>query len=297
VLDNDHAFSCDGMIVHNSSADITKIAMGLIYKEMRDQGWLDKCQMIITMHDELVFEIDLDIIDEAIKVIVPLMNRNSLLMSRNWPIPLTSDVEMGYSWAVPWDLNAMVYKEVRFIGNTKYTDPKEKGAKPLPEGYVWEEMPSWPEVLRPFFKAVTEPPASFKDQPQQESPVVETIPEAPEPDRPVNEQTPIPVPLEHESVPATPVLEPRPPEPIPQDAYVIPDVPSGDVFEFRLHTDLTLGVMFRLASVIYRCKNKGTRVLRILTREGKPMDEITNQYGKIIVNPMTFVTLAQDEQL
>ena len=91
--------------VQGSSADITKLAMALIYKACRDRGWLDKVHMLLTMHDELVFEIDKGILKEAIDVLVECMAYNPVIMRRNWIIPLTVDVELGYDWTVPWDLN------------------------------------------------------------------------------------------------------------------------------------------------------------------------------------------------
>ena len=90
--------------IQGTSADITKIAMGLVYKDCKQRGWLEKVHMLITMHDELVFEIDKDILEEAIDLFVGIMCRNPLLQRLGWAVPLTSDVEMGPDWTVPWDL-------------------------------------------------------------------------------------------------------------------------------------------------------------------------------------------------
>lgn len=97
--------------VQGTSADITKIAMGLVYKECKKRGWLDKVHMLITMHDELVFEIDRDILEVACDTFVQIMCRNDILMRLGWLVPLTSDVEMGHDWTVPWDL-----KKIRKTG-------------------------------------------------------------------------------------------------------------------------------------------------------------------------------------
>lgn len=97
--------------IQGNSADITKLAMGLIYKECKKRGWLEKVHMLVTMHDELVFEIDKDILEEAIDIFVNIMCRNPALLRLKWPVPLTSDVEMGHSWMVPWDL-----KKIRHTG-------------------------------------------------------------------------------------------------------------------------------------------------------------------------------------
>jgi DNA polymerase I-like protein with 3'-5' exonuclease and polymerase domains len=93
--------------IQGTSADITKLAMGLIHKECKKRGWLDKVHMLITMHDELVFEIDYDILAEAIDVFVKIMNSNPSILKLKWRVPLTSDVEMGLNWMVPWSLNKM----------------------------------------------------------------------------------------------------------------------------------------------------------------------------------------------
>lgn len=90
--------------VQGTSADITKLAMGLIYKECKKRGWLDLVHMLITMHDELVFEIHHSILEEAIDIFVGLMCRNPAILKLGWPVPLTSDVEIGRDWTVPWDL-------------------------------------------------------------------------------------------------------------------------------------------------------------------------------------------------
>lgn len=90
--------------VQATSADITKIAMWLIHKEIQQRGWQTKVRMLITMHDELVFEIHKSVLAQACDVINELMTRNKPLMNRRWRIPLTTDIEIGHSWSVPWNL-------------------------------------------------------------------------------------------------------------------------------------------------------------------------------------------------
>lgn len=90
--------------VQGTSADITKISMGLIYREIRKRGWEQKVMMVITMHDELVFDIEGDVLEEALEMITETMARNKAVKMLDWPVPLTFDVEFGSSWAVPYDL-------------------------------------------------------------------------------------------------------------------------------------------------------------------------------------------------
>ena len=134
--------------IQAGSADITKIAMALIYREIKRRGWLDKVLLVATVHDELVFEMDPSVIEEAIEVIVPIMCRNPLLLKLNWPIPLTSDIEVGKNWSVPWNLLAMRAGEVRYLGDKKVKKPEDAAAL----GVKWDELPSFPETLLPHFK-------------------------------------------------------------------------------------------------------------------------------------------------
>jgi DNA polymerase I-like protein with 3'-5' exonuclease and polymerase domains len=126
--------------IQGTSADITKLSMGLIYKDCKARGWLDKVHMLITMHDELVFEIDRDILAEAIDTFVAIMNRNAALLKLKWPVPLTSDVEMGPDWTVPWDL-----KKCRKTGK-------------------------WPDELKGLFPGSDAAPSSGGDKPAEAKP-------------------------------------------------------------------------------------------------------------------------------
>lgn len=134
--------------VQGGSADITKIAMALIYREVKRRGWLDKVLLVATVHDELVFEMEPEVMEEAIEVIVQVMCRNPLLLKLNWSIALTSDIEIGKNWSVPWNLIAMRAGEVRFIGDKKVKKPEDAAAL----GAKWDELPSFPESLQPYFK-------------------------------------------------------------------------------------------------------------------------------------------------
>jgi DNA polymerase I-like protein with 3'-5' exonuclease and polymerase domains len=93
--------------VQGTGSDIIKIAMAKCYSHIRKMNWEDKCYMIATMHDELVFEIDGDILEQAIDDLEHLMTSNPIIMSKKWTVPFTTDVEIGKDWTVPWDLSKM----------------------------------------------------------------------------------------------------------------------------------------------------------------------------------------------
>ena len=299
--------------IQGSSADITKTAMALIYKEMKNRDWLDKVQMTITMHDELVFEIDGDVLEEVIPLLVNLMTRNNLIISQQWPIPLTCDVEIGYDWTVPWDINGMRYGEVKFFKGKKYKDRKK-----LPEGADWDTLSSWPDDLKPWFKeARGEAPV----QPAQEAPPPAVPPVSPVPEAPAN---PAPAEAEGESYKSlppelvaevlsampTPVTTPKP-EPKKADLSITPighpasvqdNTPvlaPGAVFEYHLQASLSMDTLDKLARIIAFCMGRGTNPLRLISRNGTSLDDFIKHppfNGTAVrVNPAQFYILAQHD--
>lgn len=111
--------------VQASGSDIMKNAMSLIFRELKARGWLDLVRMIITIHDELVFEIHGSILAEAVEVLQELMLKKALARMK-WRVPLTCDTEIGFDWTVPWNLTYIKY-----------------GKKPIP--------PELKDVLKPDF--------------------------------------------------------------------------------------------------------------------------------------------------
>ena len=246
--------------IQGSSADITKTAMALIYKECKRRGWLDKVQMNITMHDELVFEIDADVMEEAIQVIKALMVDNDYLMIKSWLVPLTTDVEVGFDWTVPWDLNAMAYGEVRFHNGKEYKDPSK-----LPEGLVWDSLPSWPEELRPWFKAAhgeTWEPTTEVSAPSVPLPTM-----------------PVPPTSGTEVVQAAPT----------------PSVPAGGEYYYRLTGPLSVRAALLLTEAIVQSMSKGTSPLHIVSENGLEITGWQETLGVSVVrvNPLQFETLVQ----
>lgn len=90
--------------IQGTSADITKLAMSLIYKGVKKRGWENKLKMVLTVHDEIVFEIHESIMKEATEFLCKTMVRNSGIKRQGWVVPLLVDVEIGKSWKVPYDL-------------------------------------------------------------------------------------------------------------------------------------------------------------------------------------------------
>jgi DNA polymerase I-like protein with 3'-5' exonuclease and polymerase domains len=97
--------------VQGTSADITKLAMALVYKLCKKRNWLRRVLMTITIHDELVFEIDEAIAEEAVEAIVEEMTRNKFILRLRHPIPYKCDVEFGHNWTVKNNLTEMAWNQ------------------------------------------------------------------------------------------------------------------------------------------------------------------------------------------
>jgi DNA polymerase I-like protein with 3'-5' exonuclease and polymerase domains len=94
--------------VQGTSADITKLAMGLIHTEVKRKGWLDKVEMVITLHDELVFEVDPSVLKEFLVVVPKIMASNKYITKLNWPVPLAVDVDLGKGWNAPYSYTGIL---------------------------------------------------------------------------------------------------------------------------------------------------------------------------------------------
>ena len=138
--------------IQGAGADICKIAMALVFKECQKRGWLDRVQMIATMHDELVYEIDDDLLEDAIFVLVPLMCRNPILLAQRWPVPLTCDVEFGDDWSVPYH-----FEKCR-NGKNKDEKTKQKYGFPPEIAHLFPNKGFPPSESPLPVKPVTEPP-------------------------------------------------------------------------------------------------------------------------------------------
>jgi len=297
--------------VQGTSADITKIAMGLVYKECKKRGWLDLVRMIVTMHDELVFEIHEEVLEEAIAVIVPIMTRNPLILGKKWPIPYTTDVEIGYGWEVPWDLNEMRHGEVAFVGDKKYKIDKQipagvlwedmipidgkdpdvirkhegieyKAKDQIPDGMVWDDMPHFPASLAPWFNQVAVDESGGD------------VPPPPSPSPPPSRET---VSRETEAPPEHHREEPPPPSPA-SPPPASPTVEGGD-FIYKLEVPLTISVALKLAEVIRECRHKGTKRLRLLSAQGESLDGWLDVAGhpEVNVSAHEFVIIARSRGL
>jgi DNA polymerase I-like protein with 3'-5' exonuclease and polymerase domains len=252
--------------VQAASADITKIAMALVYREVKKRNWFDKVYMIITIHDELVFEIDKDIAAEAVELFQDTMCRNKTVLGLKWPVPLTTDCEVGYDWTVPYKANVFKNRRVR-------RDGVELDAKGKPTGKVWPD-----DLVRIFGPRYGFPPTETMEALGEGSGV-------PEPSLEGSAQEPIPQESEALQSPSEPFTVP-PTTPSPPTKFE-----KGEVHEYRLHKKLGSGLAHVLAEVLVECRGRGFNPLRVLS----PTGENVLWEESILVNPIEFDIIARSK--
>lgn len=295
--------------IQGSGGDIIKIAMTLVYKHCKKKEWLDLCRMIATMHDELVFEIHESILFEAIEDIVPLMCSNPFLTAMRWPVPLTTDCEIGRDWTVKWDLNEMKYREIRFDGDQKVYEPRKpqiKDWKGSPEEFdaavaayptkrsAWEAMPnSFPLTLIQIGAPTDNPSAASMGGsdaltaskttglPASSASPMTHSPEVVSDQKSTTDN--------QETGARTATF----PEELPK--FNPPKTMDGDDFVFTLQAPMTPTICVKLAGVITKCQGKGTRRLRLHTADGTVLNEWSNK--DYYVNDQQFYWMAQQEGL
>lgn len=82
------------MPLQSLGADILKMAMIKSFDLMKQKGWLDeKVKLILTIHDELLFEIRDDILKEAAPLIKEIMEGIYPLAA-----PLVAEIKAGKNW-------------------------------------------------------------------------------------------------------------------------------------------------------------------------------------------------------
>jgi len=92
--------------IQGTGADIIKYAMGEVDRVFMDKGWYpDIARMIINVHDELVFEIKLEHLEEIVPVCCDCMTR--FYKAAKWTVPLEVEPLIGLNWSSPHDWDKM----------------------------------------------------------------------------------------------------------------------------------------------------------------------------------------------
>lgn len=268
--------------IQGSSADLTKLAMGSAYLLVKKNGWFGKVNMLITIHDELVFEIDKDIFEEAVAALNQMMTRNGVIKKLKWPITLQSDVEFGEDWSVPYDRKDWIFQRQGALYG--YHDKKKD-----------KQVPGWPQWALDLFTEDSIDPVVREKLIKEGKlrPAVAT--DAPPSDTPANDDPSAETPATEAQEPET-APSPNPAAAKPAHNGVSPSVPRlqmGEKYIYVLHRPLTFGCIEALAQVVIRSSRLGgSHPLRVELPDGKV---VLDESDGVEVDVNRFLTYAQDQ--
>lgn len=87
-----------------ATADIVPMIVGKLYREIVNHGTIsDKCCLINTIHDSVLFDIHEDVLNESLKVIKEVMSNVSYYLNKDFNIkdfdvPITVKIKKGRNW-------------------------------------------------------------------------------------------------------------------------------------------------------------------------------------------------------
>jgi DNA polymerase I-like protein with 3'-5' exonuclease and polymerase domains len=128
--------------IQSAGADIMKISLVLLHRELSNRGWLkngdDSVRMLLTVHDEVVFEVRHDRVAEAVPLIVEIMERPG----KNWQVPLVVEPLIGLHWDGKYDWAHM--RKGRPAKPAELAGEVPKGWE-LVGNRVYQKVPEWLE--------------------------------------------------------------------------------------------------------------------------------------------------------
>jgi len=145
------------MCIQGCCADLMKTAMSKTYAWIHRNNLQDDIKVLITMHDELVFEITTEKIELYVPELAKIMMLPEIINDvLHWPLPLTVDVKYGDSWRV----------KKKFFDD--FPNARARLSEPLMEFNVASPSPA-PEAVSvepPVLEPV--PPVAYVEEKPQE---------------------------------------------------------------------------------------------------------------------------------
>jgi len=135
--------------IQATSADVLKFAMCLIDKKIRELGWEDRVRYVLTVHDEIVFEIR----PEYLMDVIPLLNEWMVLPwrlpkahGRPWVVPLETEPGIDVHWRARFDFFQMTRgtrAKPEDIGPDGTYKGKLKDGQLFENGRIYQEIPDF----------------------------------------------------------------------------------------------------------------------------------------------------------
>lgn len=97
--------------IQATSADVLKFAMCLVDKRIRELNWEDRVQYVMTVHDEVVYEVKPEFLMEIVRKLDEWMTfpwKLPKAHGRDWQVPLMTEPGIDVNWKARYDYFKMV---------------------------------------------------------------------------------------------------------------------------------------------------------------------------------------------
>lgn len=207
--------------IQATSADVLKFAMCFVDKNLRQLGWKDRCRYVLTVHDEVVFEIKPEHLMEVVRKLDEWMTYPWKLPKahgRPWVVPLLTEPGIDVNWKARYNYFEMVDgvpANPKDVVDGKFVGKLKKGQE-YADGRIYQSIPDFLKGLihRAPVQGQLQPPAD--GLPRVEPASVQEAPALPEPSG-------VPVRVETPAGEPAPVREPESPGPASQPPQSAPE--------------------------------------------------------------------------
>lgn len=138
-------YVADGIITHNTAADIYKLAVGRVFKRICKEGWLGKVLFSGFIHDELLGEVSLDI--DPMKFLKVLREEFEVKIKDSDGTPWCP-LYMGFGWGTSWYQAKKT--EVPIKLQWEFVDKYGETGYPLWDGDCKKFCDSIPDLISEF---------------------------------------------------------------------------------------------------------------------------------------------------
>jgi hypothetical protein len=143
--------------IQGTGADIMRMALVMTHKEFYRRGWYQSgaVRTLLTVHDEIVFEVKFELLQEAVPLIERIMCEPSRIAK--WEVHLEAEPLVDLSCDAKYDFNMVVHGK-----------PYKEGDKVKPGFFVagtrqFQKMPEWMEpYVTPDWKVAGLTPGETK---------------------------------------------------------------------------------------------------------------------------------------
>jgi DNA polymerase I-like protein with 3'-5' exonuclease and polymerase domains len=172
--------------IQATSADVIKYAMCFVDKQLRTLGWKDRCRYVLTVHDEVVYEVRPEHLMEIVRKLdewMVLPWKLPKAHGRDWVVPLVTEPGIDVNWKARYDYFKMVDgtpAAPKDLGPDGSFKGKLKKDEYFADGRIYQKVP---DFLEGFIRRIPPGEAVAPSLPDQAAPGL-PAPDSPPPEEP-----------------------------------------------------------------------------------------------------------------